>query len=144
MASYKVTRASTALSTTNDIISMIAAASKKCIITSITVGGMGTTSAANSLIVARSTGGTTPATALTPALTDTDDDAANTAVWTAWTGQPTLASNPLLRIPVNANGGVTRIVFPPGHEIRLRNSEQLSFRSETGTSNIVITVEFSE
>lgn len=144
MASYKVTRSSTALSTSNDIITVIAAANKKAYITAITVGGMGTTSAANSLIVARSTGGTTPGGALTAALTDSDDDAANTLIYTTWSAQPTLASNPLLRIPVNANGGVMRVVFPPGHEIRLRNSEQLSFRSETGTSNIVITVEFAE
>lgn len=145
MAEYAVTRSSTALSTTNDLLTLKAASNRRTRVKAITVGGMGTTSAANSIIVARSgTTGTTPGGALTPALKRADDPASSTLVYTTWSAQPTLDSNPLLRLPVNANGGVFRWVAPPGQEIEIRNGEQLSFRSETGTSNVVISVELDD
>jgi hypothetical protein len=145
MAEYAVTRSSTALSTSNDLITIVAAANRRTRVKAITVGGMGTTSAANSIAVSRSTGGTTPGGALVPPLKRVDDPASSTLVYTTWSAQPTVAAGgPLLRLPVNANGGVIRWVAPPGQEIELRNSEQLSFRSETGTSNVVITVEFDD
>jgi len=144
MAMFKVTRASTALSTTNDLMTITCAASRRIKIVAISVGAMGTASAANSIMVQRSTGGVTAGGAITPERTVTDSVAASAVISTTWGTQPTLSLTPLTRIPVNANGGVFRFVYTIGHEIELRNSEQLSLRSETGTSNVVITVEWEE
>lgn len=143
MAKYAITKASTALSTTTDLITIIAPASRRVKIYEILLGGLATASAANVLQVARSTGGATGASGITPVAIQSDSVAAASVVWSAWTTQPTLA-NVLLRMPVNSNGGVLRWVALPGNELELRNSEQLSLRSEVGTGNISITVFFEE
>lgn len=145
MAKYSVTRASSALSTTTDSITIIPASGRRIKIYEVIVGGLATASAANALMVSRSTGGATPASALTPQPVVTDQAASTTLVWTAWTTQPTInAGGPLLRIPVNSNGGVFRWVARPGDEIEARNLEQISLRSETGTGNVSITVSYEE
>jgi hypothetical protein len=142
---YKITRASTALSTTNDLLTLIAAANRRAKVVAIHIGGMGTASAANSLIVQKSTGGVTGGGAITPQPTIADSPAATTVVNTTWGTQPTLAAAPLLRLPVNANGGAFRwVALTEADKIEIRNNEQLSFRSETGTSNVIITVEIEE
>lgn len=144
MAFYSVTKALTALSTTTDLMTIISLANRRTKIHSIMIGGLATASAANSVMVQRSTGGATGSGAVTPEKMATDAPAAVTVVNTAWVTQPTLSGSPLLRLPVNANGGVVRWTAYPGREIELRNAEQLSIRSETGTSNVTITVEFEE
>lgn len=144
MSTYTVTRASTVLSTTNDLLTIISASSRRVRIIEISIGGMGTTSAANSVMVQRSTGGTTGGGAITPEKTIGDAPAASTVVNTTWAAQPSLSGTPLLRLPVNSNGGVYRWVARPGQEIELRNGEQLSIRSETGTGNVVTHVVFEE
>lgn len=144
MAFYSVTRPLVALSTTTDLMTFISAANRRVRIHAILIGGLATASAANSVMVQRSTGGATGSAPVTPEKTATDAPAAVTVVNTAWVTQPTLSLTPLLRLPVNANGGVVRWTAYPGREIEIRNTEQLSIRSETGTSNITITVEFEE
>jgi len=144
MAAFKVTRPSTALSTANDLGTLVCAANRRLRVTAITVGGMGTASAANSVMVQRSTGGVTAGGSIAFERTVTDSVAVAALFHTTWGTQPTLSGTPLARVPINANGGVFRLVFQPGHEIELRNSEQLSFRSETGTSNVVLTIEMEE
>lgn len=132
---YSLSRSNVALSTTADSVTIICAASRRLRLVEVSIGGMGTASAANELSVARSTGGTTGSAALTAAPLLTDQAAAALSNFTAWVAQPTLG-NVLLRLPVNANGGVYRWVARPGSEIELRNSEQLSLRSAVGTSNV--------
>lgn len=145
MAIYRVTRGSTALSTTADLITVIAPSSRTIRIRRISVAGLATASAANVILVQRSTGGTTGGGALTPAPVVTESAASGTVVNTTWSAQPTPTAGVILdRIGVNANGGVNNLFYPPGSEIILRNSEQLSFRSETGTSNVTISLEFDE
>jgi hypothetical protein len=143
MGLYSVSRSNVALSTTDDLMTLIAAASRRVKIWEISVGGMGTVNAANELVLARSTGGTTGGGALTPSLVETDQLAAETDVFTTWSAQPTLG-DVLLRLPVNANGGIYRWVARPGEEFEARDAEQLSLRSAVGTSNVSVHVIFEE
>jgi len=109
MSMHSVTRSNVALNTANDLLTFIAAASRKIKLHEISVGGMGTASAANEIAVQRSTGGTTGGGAITPESVDPDSLADSvTVVNTTWSAQPTLSGTPLLRLPVNANGGVYR------------------------------------
>lgn len=145
MAKYRATRGSTALSTTADLLTFIAPASRTVKISRISVAGLATASAANVILVQRSTGGTGGGGAITAAPLIAESPAAGSTINTTWSAQPTLSANTILeRIGVNANGGVNNLFYPPGSEIVLRNSEQLSFRSETGTSNVTISIEFEE
>jgi hypothetical protein len=145
MGKFSVTRALVALNTANDTLTFIAASGRRIKIYEVIVGGLATASAANVVQVSRSTGGTTGGGALTPQAIVSDQAASITVVNTTWVAQPTLAAGgPLLRLPVNSNGGVFRWVARPGDEIEARNAEQISIRSETGTGNISITVLFEE
>jgi hypothetical protein len=141
MSIHSVTRSNVALNTANDVMTIIAAANRKIRILEVTVGGMGTASAANEVAVQRSTGGTTGGGAITPESFDPDSLADSvTVVNTTWAAQPTLSGSPELRLPVNANGGVFRWVARPGQELNVRNSGQLSIRPAVGSSNISIHV----
>lgn len=141
MSMHSVTRSNVALNTANDLLTFIAAASRKIKIHEISVGGMGTASAANEIAVQRSTGGTTGGGAITPESVDPDSLADSvTVVNTTWSAQPSLSGTPLLRLPVNANGGVYRWVAKPGQEIVVRNSGQLSVCPAVGSSNVSIHV----
>jgi len=141
MSMHSVTRSNVALNTANDLLTIIVAASRKIKIHEISVGGMGTASAANELAVQRSTGGTTGGGAITPESVDPDSLADSvTVVNTTWSAQPTLSGTPLLRLPVNANGGVYRWLAKPGQELVVRNSGQLSVRPAVGSSTVTIHV----
>jgi hypothetical protein len=138
---HSVTRSNVTLNTANDLMTIIAAANRKIRIHEIQVGGLGTASAANEIAVQRSTGGTTGGGAITPESVDPDSLAdAVTVVNTTWSAQPTLSGTPILRLPVNANGGINRWLAKPGQEIVVRNSGQLSIRPAVGSSNISIHV----
>lgn len=143
MAKYSVGRTNVALSTTNDLMTLITASARRIEIFEVEVAGQGTASAANELDTARSTGGATGGGPLTPGKLDTDTPAAVTVVNTTWATQPTLG-DVLLRLGVNANGGINRWVARPGSEIKARNAEQISFRSGLGTSNVSVHVIFEE
>ena len=144
MARFSVTRSNVALSTTNDLLTLVTAANRKAAIIEVSIGGMGTASAANELMVQRSTGGTTGGGAITPEKLDPDAPASAHTVNTTWTGQPTLSGTPMLRLPVNANGGIYRWVARPGEEIIVRSAGQLSLRSAVGTSNVSVHMVWDE
>lgn len=135
MAQYSVSRSNVTLNTANDWMTFISPTNRRIRLVEIEIGGMGTASAANELNVARSTGGTTGGGALTSEPLEPDSAAAGTLVYTTWSAQPTVG-NSLLRLPVNANGGINRWVARPGSEIIARNLGQLSLRPAVGTSNI--------
>jgi len=143
MAHYAMSVSNTALSTSNDLLTLIAAANRRIRVVEISVGGMGTASAANELRVARSTGGTTPSGGVSMEPLEPDSAAAGFTNATAWAAQPTIG-NVMLRIPVNANGGVYRWVARPGEEIIARNSGQISLRSAVGTSSVSLHVVVDE
>lgn len=144
MSFYTVTRSLAALSTTADLMTLVSAANRRTKVHSITIGGLATASAANSVMVQRSSAGVTPGGAITPEKTATDAPAAATVVNTTYATAPTLAGSPLLRLPVNSNGGVIRWTAYPGRELEIRNGEMLSLRSETGTGNVTVAIEFEE
>ena len=140
---YTVSRTGTALSTTNDYLTLIAPSSRALKISEIRVTGGGTASAAAELLVSRSTGGTTGASGITPTPLATQSGAAASIVWTAWTAQPTIGVT-IRRIPFNANGAINPVIAIPGNEIEVPPSGQLSFRSGLGTSLSSIEVVFEE
>jgi hypothetical protein len=135
---YSLSRASAALSTTNDHLTIIPAASRTFDLIEVSIGGLGTASAANVLLTSRSSGGTGGGGAVTAQPLREAQAAFGGTNFTTWAMQPTLGPT-LLRLPVNANGGIYRWVRPPGMVttfIAGNTNPQLSFRSETGTSSI--------
>jgi hypothetical protein len=110
----------------------------------ISIGGMGTATAANELGIWRSTGGSTGGGALTPTKFVTDQPTQSFTNFTTWSTQPTVTADPVLRLPVNSNGGIYRWVARPGEEVELRNSEQLSLRSAVGTGSVSMHVVVEE
>jgi hypothetical protein len=143
MSLYSVNRSNVALVTTDDTMTFITPANRRIRIVEVSIGGMGTASAANEVRVARSTGGTTGGGALTSEPLEPDSVAAATVVNTTWAAQPTIG-NVMLRLPVNANGGIYRWVARPGEEIIARNAGQISVRSAVGTSSVSLHVIYEE
>lgn len=144
MPIFFVNRTSTALSTSNDLLTVIASATKPLRIHMAKLSGMGTTSAANEVLMQRSTGGTTPGGAITPEKQNTGSAAASFTTATTWAAQPTLSAGPLHRFAVNANGGIDPWVALPGGDISIPVSGQVSFRSASGTSNAIINLMIEE
>lgn len=140
MPIYSVTRTSAALSTTADLLTLVASATKPLRVYIADIKGMGVSSAANEVLMSRSTGGTTGGGALTPQPAATSSGAASFQAFTTWSAQPTLNAQPLWRFSVNANGGIDKFVAVPGAEISVPVGGQISFRSATGTSNVTINV----
>jgi len=135
---YSLSRSNVALSTTNDHLTILPAATRTFDLIETSVGGMGTASAANELQVARSSGGTGGGGAVTAQPLREAQAAAGFTNFTTWAMQPTLGPV-LLRLPVNANGGIYRWVRPPGQVITFiagNTNPQLSFRSAVGTSSV--------
>lgn len=138
MSFYGASVSPAAPGTTNDVLTLTAAASRRALVHEISVSGLGTASAANELIAARpSTLGVTP-TAQTPAPIDIDSAAAGATVATAWSTQPVITSVVCpVRLGCNSNGGIYRWVAKPGEEIAIRNNNtvsvsQLSLRFSLG------------
>lgn len=134
---YSLSRNNTALpASTNDFLTIIPASSRQFQLIEVSLAGMDTASAANSLQVARSTAGTTGGAAVTAQPLREKQAAAGFTNFTTWSVQPTLGPI-LLLIEVNANGGLYRWVRPPGMDLLFvagDTNAQLSFRPITGTS----------
>lgn len=137
MPLYTVTRTSTALSTSNDLVTVTASASKPLRLYIVDLKGMGTASAANEILLSRSTGGTTAGGAITPTPLISGSAASSFTVATTWSAQPTLGVT-LWRFGVNANGAIDKFVSLPGAEISIPASGQVSIRSASGTSNVTL------
>jgi hypothetical protein len=145
MPLFLVNRTSTALSTSNDLVTVVASATKPLRILMAKIGGMGTASAANEVLMQRSTVGTTGGGGITPTKVNTGSAAASFSAYTTWSVQPTLTANEVLhRFTVNANGGIDPFVALPGGEISIPVSGQVSFRSASGTSNAIINLLIEE
>ena len=132
---YSLSRSNTALSTTNDFVTILANANRALEIAEISFVGMATASAANEIFVARSTGGTTGGGALTAVPLHSSAPSAAFTNFTTWSAQPT-AGNVILRLGVNANGGVYRWVRTPNLRVIIPANTQISIRSAVGTSNM--------
>lgn len=143
MPMYTVSRASTPLSTSNDLVTVIASATKPLRIYIVDLKGMGTASSANEVLVSRSSGGTTGAGAITPVPQNAGASAASFTVNTTWSVQPTLGVT-LWRLGPNANGGIDKFVAFPGGEFSVPVSGQVSIRSASGTCNVVLNMLIEE
>lgn len=143
MPIYTVSRASTALSTSNDLLTIVASATKPLRVYLVDMKGMGTASAANSVLVSRSSGGTTGGGGITPAKLNSGSGSASFSAYTTWSAQPTLGDT-LFRLGINANGGIDKFQAFPGGEIQIPVSGQLSIRSESGTSNVLANLVIEE
>lgn len=143
MPLYTVSRTSAALSTSNDALTIIASSTKPLRVYVVDMKGMGTASAANEVLLSRSTGGTTPGGAITPSPINSGSSAASFTTATTWSAQPTLGVT-LWRFGVNANGAIDKFTALPGAEIQVPVSGQLSIRSASGTSNVALNVLIEE
>lgn len=143
MPIYTVTRTSAALSTTNDLVTIVAGATKPLRIVVVDIKGLGTSSAANEVLMARSSGGVTPGGGITPRATNTGAASAAFSAYTTWGTQPSLG-NDLWRFGVNANGGQDKFVAVPGGEFSVPVTGQVSIRSVSGTSNVSLDLMIEE
>lgn len=131
---YSVSKDAAALSASDDFLTITAPAGRSLRVHEISLGGMGTASSANEVKVMRSTGGTTPV-AVTPVPLNPNAAAAAFSAASSWTTPPTPGAV-LLRLPVNANGGVYRWVAKPGCEIEIPGGGQISIRG-AGTASVI-------
>ncbi len=143
MPLYTVTRASHSLSTTNDSVTIVASSTKPLRIYMASVVGLGTTSAANEIAIARSSSGTTGGGGITPSKQDPGSGSASFSAYTTWSAQPTLGEV-FWRLGVNANGGVDKWIAAPGTEIFVPVSGQVSIRSISGTSAVALSLMIEE
>jgi hypothetical protein len=134
MPLFTVTRTTTALSTSNDYMTIIASATKPLRIYVVDVKGDGTITAKNEVLMCRSTVGVGGGGAITPVKVNTGSAAASFTVYTTWSSsQPTLG-DVLWRFEVNANGGIDKFVSLPGAEIPVPVSGQISIRAASGSA----------
>lgn len=137
MPLFTVNRTSTALSTTNDYLTIVAANNRPLRIYIIDLKGDANASAANEVGVYRSTVGVGGGGGITPSKVNSGSAAAQFVCYTTWSSsQPTLGDL-LWRFSVNANGGIDKFVAIPGAEIPVPVSGQISIRSIDGTSNMI-------
>lgn len=123
----------------NDIFTIVSAANRRIRLVELTVGGRGSSSAAQQIEFGRSTGGTTPGGAVTPNKYDHQDQpTAASTVDTTWSVQPTLDTNTEVAA-WNALGGAFRWTPPvkggPGSAgIEVRNGDNISIRATSGVT----------
>lgn len=113
----------------NDAITIITASSRRARVIQVTVGGLGTTSAAQQFLIGRSTVGTTGGGAITPDKFDhSEQPAAASTVDTTWSVQPTIGTNTTV-LGWNALGGAIVWNAPKGSGYEARNAENISLRA---------------
>lgn len=148
---YTVQRNNVAISTTADFLALQAGLARAFRILEITIGGLGTASAANTLGIYRPT--TLGVTSSVPVVPERQHPALPAPAFTAttaWATQPTLGA-PLLLIPANANGGAFRWVAQQGQQLEVQGqpaantiASALSFRAALGSSPISFHVVIEE
>jgi hypothetical protein len=144
MPLFTVNRTSTALSTSNDYLTIVAANNRPLRIYIVDIKGDGVASAANEVGLYRSTVGVGGGGGITPAKVNSGSAAAQFVVYTTWSSsQPTLGDL-LWRFSMNANGGIDKFVAIPGAEIPVPVSGQISIRSIDGTSNAIVNLLIEE
>jgi hypothetical protein len=119
----------------SDIWTVLSISSRRGRLIEVSVTGQGTSSAAQTIEIGRSTGGTTGGGAATPGKFDhTDQPAAAFTYNTTWAAQPTLDTHSKV-MGWNALGGYANWIAPKGAGYEIRNAEQLSIRaSATGVT----------
>lgn len=116
----------------NDVMVLIPASGRRARLVQVVVTGDGTTSAAQKLLIARSSGGTTPGGAITPDKADhLQQPSAASAVDTTWSAQPTLVSSGVT-LGWNALGGAIVYNVPKGMFEAVSNTDYISLRAPSG------------
>lgn len=128
MATYWVSARNITPNTSNDLITLISAASRRTKLKAISVFSHGTTASANQVVVSRSTAGTTPGGAAALQATHADFPTAATTTATTWAAQPSLTAGAALTLDVGGNSGLNRLQAPIATEIECRNGECISIR----------------
>jgi len=144
MPLFMVNRGNAQLSTTADLLTIVASATKPLRIIMAKISGHGSAPAANEVILQRSSGGGNPGGAITPEKCDVNANAASFLVYTTWVTPPGLVGGPLHRFEANANGGIDPFVAVPGGEIKVPVGGMISIRSASGTSNAIVNLQISE
>lgn len=145
---YVVTRDNFTPTATQDALTLISGSGRRIRLIDVNVTGQGASSAAQRLLVGRSTGGTTPGGAITPSKAEhTEQPAANFTTATTWSGQPTLETNTHV-LGFQALGGINRLPQQAGRPngiIEARNGENISIRAPSGPTyqacSLSVTVE---
>jgi hypothetical protein len=135
------------MNTSNDMLTVLAGASRKLKVLDLIIGGTGATSAAAAYCevgIFLSTGGTTGGGALTPKKWETDEPTQTFTNFTTWSAQPTTSGDPYYRFVFNNYGGVLGKPIKPIGDLIIRNSEQLSIRPVSGTSVVTFTLVVDE
>lgn len=146
MALYSVTLDNVTPTAGNDLMTLIPPATRFCRLQMVEIAGLGTVSSSFRYLVAKSTVGTTPGGAQTPAKRQENIPAAATVVDTTWAAQPTLG-DVVVRPAVNANGAMYRLgpIFSDPGIVTVINANQISIRCvAAGTGALNITVWFEE
>lgn len=118
-----------------DFLTLISASNRRLRVISATVGGQGSSSAAQGLVMSRSAAGTTPGGAIAPdKFEHTDQPAATFTTATTWSVQPVPVTNGEV-LPFNAMGGGFRWTQQSGKTMEARNGECISFRPPAGVTS---------
>lgn len=134
MGKYVVRLSNTTATAGNDIITIVSPANRRVRISEISVGGRGTTTAPQEIIVSRSGSGTTGGGALTPSKFDhAEQPAAASTVFTSWSAQPTRDGHGEVII-WNALGGANRWIPVAAKGIEARNGEYISVQMAGSTT----------
>lgn len=136
MGLFAFSKVRSAASLTNDTLTIIASATKPLRVLMAKLAGADAVSADNQILLAYSSGGTTPGGGITPTRVDGGSGAASFTVSTTWVAQPALGAV-AHRFAPNSNGGIDPFVALPGAEYFIPVGGQMSLRSERGTANIV-------
>src|SRR5215467_14340369 len=132
---YSVSQENVTPTAGNDVLTIISASGRRIRLWEVQASGRGTSSAAQSLEVSRSTAGTTPGGAVTPNKFDhTDEPAMTSTTATTWSVQPTQDTNRTV-LGFNALGGANRAGSASStrpYGIEARNGENISIRAATG------------
>lgn len=125
---YGASQTSTAVSATNDSVSL-KAVNRSFLLREFVVSGLGTASAANELALARNTGGT-----VTTDMLPKNTQAPATSITKFGVGQATTLTTVLIRFGVNANGALFRWVAAPGLAPEAGVAEQMGIKGISGSS----------
>jgi hypothetical protein len=132
---YTILRDNFTPTAAQDGFTIVTASGRRSRLVELNVTGQGSSSAAQRVIAARSTAGTTGGGAITPNKAEhTDQPAAASTVNTTWSVQPTLDTNGVV-LGYNALGGANRWTTQPGRPngiIEARNAENISIRFPSG------------
>ena len=147
MALFSLSRGGVTMNTANDLITVIAAASRKFKVVDMVFAGNGATSAVAAYCevgLYLSTGGTTGGGALAPKKWETDEPTQGFTNFTTWSVQPSLSGDPYYRVGFQAYGGIFSKPIMPQRDLIFRNAEQLSIRPISGTSVVTFTLVLDE